>query len=68
MNHGGLVPDETIFDIIKNRIVKDDCAKGMDLSWTDFQGLLIRQKQFEELIDITKVLLFIGDDEVILKQ
>jgi adenylate kinase len=31
MNSGGLVPDEVVFSIIKNRIIKEDCQNGFIL-------------------------------------
>jgi adenylate kinase len=50
MDAGGLVPDELVIDIIKERIRKDDCRKGFILD-----GFPRTVTQADELKDIAKI-------------
>jgi len=66
MAKGHLVPDEVILKLIENRIVEEDCKDGFILD--GFPRTPDQAKQLEELSEITKVLHFKADDEVIIKR
>lgn len=66
MNSGGLVSDEMIINLIKDRITKDDCSKGFILD--GFPRNIGQAKQLSELTGIKKVLHFKADDEVIVER
>lgn len=71
MNSGGLVPDEVVVNIIKNRIVKPDCEKGFIVD--GFPRNIKQAKVFDEMLTslgkkIEIVCNFEVADDVIIKR
>ena len=64
MDRGELVPDEIVVDIVKDRLLKDDCKKGFIL---DGYPRTIPQAEFlDSIAKIDRVLNFrLADDEII---
>jgi adenylate kinase len=63
---GKFVPDETIIAIIEERIAKPDCKNGFILD--GFPRTQNQAHMLKELIDVTKVLHFKANDEVIIER
>ncbi len=66
MDEGGLVPDEKMLKVIEARIVKDDCENGFILD--GFPRTSNQAVQLNELIEISHVLNFKANDEVIIER
>lgn len=66
MQSGNLVPDEVILELTRQRIARPDCVKGFILD--GFPRNLYQAAQLKELVEITHVLNFKADDEVIVER
>lgn len=67
IDKGELVPDEVVVDIVKDRLVKDDCKNGFILDGfprTLKQAIELDKFLSEQNIEIDHVLNFVLDDEV----
>lgn len=64
MSLGGLVPDELVVEMVKERIKEDDCRRGFILD--GFPRTLNQVKLLEGVIDIDKVVeIYISDEEAV---
>jgi len=71
MNSGQLVPDQVVLDIVKNRVLQEDCQKGFILD--GFPRNLNQAKKLDETLKniskkISLVLDFKVDDEIVVKR
>ena len=66
-NNGQLVPDSVVIDIIRNRLAKDDCAKGFILD--GFPRTVPQAEALDEMgVEITDVLSIEVADESIMER
>ena len=64
LNSGGLVSDELVVDIVKERIIREDCKRGFILD--GFPRNLNQVKLLEGVTDIDKVVeIYISDEEAV---
>ena len=66
MKQGELVPDEITLKILGERIQKEDCKNGFILD--GFPRNLVQADNLKNLVDITHVLNFKANDEVIIER
>ncbi|MBC8500256.1 MAG: adenylate kinase [Nanoarchaeota archaeon] len=66
MMKGELVPDHVMLKLIEERITHDDCKNGFILD--GFPRNLVQANHLQNLVDITHVLNFKADDEVIIQR
>lgn len=66
MKSGGLINDDMMIKIIEERIKEEDCKNGFILD--GFPRTKNQAEQLNELLEITKVLNFKADDEVIIER
>ncbi|GFI61672.1 adenylate kinase [Clostridiales bacterium] len=66
MDTGGLVSDEIIIAMVKERIKKDDCAKGFILD--GFPRTVVQAEKLEEMVKLDKVVYINAPDDVTLKR
>ncbi|WP_312046361.1 adenylate kinase [Anaerotignum sp.] len=64
MASGGLVSDELIIAIVKERIQKDDCKNGFILD--GFPRTVIQAEKLEEMVALDKVVYINAPDEIML--
>ncbi len=64
VSRGDLVPDEMTIQLVKDRLLKDDCKKGFLLD--GFPRTIAQAQALEKLSKIDKVLNFVASEEVIL--
>lgn len=64
MDAGGLVSDELIIAIVKDRIQKDDCQKGFILD--GFPRTVVQAEKLEEMVALDKVVYINAPDDVML--
>ncbi|KAL4479265.1 hypothetical protein ABPG72_011477 [Tetrahymena utriculariae] len=71
MEKGGLVPNEIVINMVKNSLMKPDCAKGAILD--GFPRTIQQAQKFDEILkseglSLFKAIYFKIDDEVILER
>jgi len=66
MDAGGLVSDELIIAIVKDRIQKDDCKNGFILD--GFPRTTVQAEKLEEMIALEKVIYINCPDDVMLQR
>ncbi len=66
MAEGGLVSDELIIAIVKERIKKDDCKNGFILD--GFPRTVVQAEKLEEMVALDKVVYIYAPDEVMLER
>lgn len=66
MDAGGLVPDDVIIDIVKDRLKADDCANGYILD--GFPRTVPQAEALEKIAGIDKVIELDVADEVLIKR
>ena len=66
MAEGGLVSDELIIAIVKERIKKDDCKNGFILD--GFPRTVVQAEKLEEMVALDKVVYIYAPNEVMLKR
>ncbi len=66
MKSGDLVPDEITLKVLEERIQKEDCKNGFILD--GFPRNLVQADNLKNLVDITHVLNFKANDEVIIER
>ena len=66
MASGGLVSDELIIAIVKERIQKDDCKNGFILD--GFPRTVVQAEKLEEMVALDKVVYINAPDEVMLER
>lgn len=66
MASGGLVSDEIIIAMVKERIKKDDCAKGFILD--GFPRTVVQAEKLDEMVTLDKVVYINAPDEVMLER
>lgn len=66
MNAGGLVPDEIIIAMVKERIKKDDCKNGFILD--GFPRTVVQAEKLDEMVTLDKVVYINAPDEVMLER
>lgn len=64
MNRGELIPDEIAIDLIKNRVLKDDCECGFILD--GFPRTINQVQLLGDFLEVTKVIeIYISEEESI---
>ena len=66
MAAGGLVSDELIIAIVKERIQKDDCKKGFILD--GFPRTVVQAQKLDEMVALDKVVYINAPDDVMLQR
>ena len=66
MNAGGLVSDEIIIAMVKERIKKDDCKNGFILD--GFPRTVVQAEKLDEMVTLDKVVYINAPDEVMLER
>ncbi len=66
MAEGGLVSDELIIAIVKERIKQDDCKNGFILD--GFPRTVVQAEKLEEMVALDKVVYIYAPDEVMLER
>ena len=66
MASGGLVSDEIIIAMVKERIKKDDCAKGFILD--GFPRTVVQAEKLDEMVKLDKVVYINAPDDVMLER
>ena len=66
MRKGGLVPDEIVIEMLKNRIKNKDCQKGFILD--GFPRTITQAEKLAEISDIDIVINMCVPDEIIIKR
>lgn len=66
MDAGGLVSDELIIAIVRERIKKDDCKNGFILD--GFPRTVVQAEKLEEMVALDKVVYIHAPDEVMLER
>ena len=66
MKDGGLVSDEIIIAMVKERIKKHDCAKGFILD--GFPRTVVQAEKLDEMVSLDKVVYINAPDEVMLER
>ncbi|WMI80603.1 adenylate kinase [Anaerotignum sp. MB30-C6] len=66
MASGGLVSDELIIAIVKERIQKDDCKNGFILD--GFPRTVVQAEKLDEMVALDKVVYINAPDEVMLER
>ena len=66
MNAGGLVSDEIIIAMVKDRIKKDDCKNGFILD--GFPRTVVQAEKLDEMVTLDKVVYINAPDEVMLER
>jgi len=63
VSRGDLVPDETVIELVKERLQKDDCKNGFFLD--GFPRTIAQAEAIEEFRKIDKVLNFFASDRIV---
>ena len=63
MDSGSLVPDELVIDLVKERIVQDDCAKG--LIFDGFPRTVAQAEALDKVMKVDAVIFLHVEDDVI---
>jgi len=66
MEKGGLVPDEIVIEMLKERIQESDCEEGFILD--GFPRTIPQAEQLSELIDIDMVINMDVSDDIVVKR
>ena len=66
MDAGGLVSDEIIIAMVKERIKRDDCVKGFILD--GFPRTVVQAEKLDEMVALDKVVYINAPDEVMLER
>ena len=66
MDSGSLVPDELVIDLVKERIVQDDCAKG--LIFDGFPRTVAQAEALDKVMKVDAVIFLHVEDDVIVKR
>ena len=66
MNKGLLVPDELVIEMIKERLKRKDCSKGLVLD--GFPRTIKQAEEIRKVINVDKVINLQANDEVIVKR
>jgi len=66
MQSGELVPDQTMIELLKERIAQDDCKEGFILD--GFPRTINQADELERIMKIDSVMNFLANDEVIIKR
>ena len=63
MDSGSLVPDDLVIDLVKERIVQDDCAKG--LIFDGFPRTVAQAEALDKVMKVDAVIFLHVEDDVI---
>lgn len=65
-DEGNLVPDDITIEMLKKRIIQDDCKEGFILD--GFPRTIPQAEALEKIIKIDKVINFFASDEIIIQR